>query len=152
MSNNNTITYEQLINLSMDEFNALKNKDILEYLLYMYNFNRKYGLENFKIKMKHLYRACLDMDRVLLPVSMALEEVIKGTDCEDCKNSLIEFQQEFFDTSLKVENPLKYWSDNEATVKALFGVFDYYFPIFEMFEDLDYDLGRLMVIYEVEED
>lgn len=138
------ITYKQLLNLSIEEFNNRKEKTINEILLYLYYCQKRYGSFQYKIVLKEIYKACIDIDRIIIPISYAFEELIENCKCDDCIDYLIDYQQAFMEESLSIDNPLKHWSDIGPTVKAFFDLTSFYFEVFEELEDWDYDLSRLM--------
>jgi len=139
-------TYEQLMNLSLEEFNAREDKSIQELLLYLYQKNKVDGLKNFVAHTKEIYKAFLDTDEIEQSILSAVDELIEEADCEDCRESLIGFKEEFAERCEEVEenNPLYYFGDWKETMNAFVESLAHYFGAFDVLEDWEYDFSKLL--------
>lgn len=148
---NQKITYEELLNLSIDEFNARKNKSIQEILFYLYPRNKVSGLKGYIMNSKEMFRAFIDRDVVIEAIEGAIEDLIEEADDEAFRDQLIEFHEEFIDNSENTENPLEYWGDFEEATNCFLENLSFFFGIFDILEECDYDLSGLYITGESEE-
>lgn len=151
---NQNITYEQLLELSIEEFNNRKNKTIQELLLYLYHYNKKFGLKGYIMRTKEIYRAFIDSDEIIDSIYQASDELLLAAECEDCKEAILGFMNEFSEDIWEIDknNPLVHWSKPEETINAFMESLSFFFGVFDWLEDWDYDLSELMTPPEYTED
>lgn len=147
MNQKNKITYEQLLALSIEEFNIRQDKTIQELLLYLYHHNNNDGIEGFTVKAKEIYKTFVDIDEIFISILCAINELINETDCADCAKSLSDFADEFQQIYLEFEkkNPIYFFGDSNATINTFIENLSFFFGAFNVLEDWGYDMSKLMI-------
>lgn len=146
---NNIITYEELLKLSMNKFNARKNKTVQELLLYLYQYNRKPKLMDYNMYFEEISDACINLDSFKIRILDAISELIANATSKENENKLLNFHKEFMYNSLKVDNPLRHLNDSDDFIYAYLAILNFYFDTFKKLEGWGYYLGKLYVPSEV---
>lgn len=139
------MTYNELINLSSDEFKAKKNKTLQELLLYLhYEYTHK-GINSYDYDSREVCKAFVDEDLLIASIKNAINELIDNAHCDDCKKDLKEFKREFLKRNHYTPNPLQFWGDNEKTFEAFSNATNLYLGVLNVLDEWDYDLSKLLV-------
>lgn len=138
------MTYTELLNLSMEEFNAKDNKTIQEIILYLYHKYKFSNIDDFIYYPTEIYKAYVDMDIWVYQLLISLNNIIDSIDCEDCIEILSEIKMEFMDKLQETGNPLKHWPDFKACASTFIDTLDIFFGILIVLEDWEYDLSKLL--------
>lgn len=147
---NPIITYEELLKLTINQFNARKGKTIQELLLYLYHCNGTPEILEYTIYLDEICNACMNLYSIMIPILNAIDELIKNTDCEDCKRELEGVKQEFMQGSLELDNPIKHVPNIDDSVYAYMDILSFCFGVFETLEEWGYDIGKLFIPFKKE--
>lgn len=147
---NQKITYEELLNLSIDEFNARKNKSIYELLLYLYFKSSKEGYKGYIFNYEEVYKAFVDQIDMVGAIESAFNELIDETDDESVKTALMDFQYELVEEHVKIDSPVQYYCDEPGTLECFQENLDFFFEYFDVLNHYGYDFSKFLEIEENE--
>ena len=147
---NPVITYEELLKLTINQFNARKGKTIQELLLYLYHHNGTSIMLEYAICLDEIYNACRNLYSIMIPILNAIDELIENTDCEDCKRELEGFKEEYMQGSLELDTPINHAPNIADSVSAYMDILSFFFGVFEILEEWEYDLGKLFIPFKKE--
>ena len=133
------ITYEQLLNLSIEEFNNRNEKTINEILLYLYHNQHKYHGFNYQLTLREIYKICINIDLIIAPIINALTEIIFTT-----KYTSIDYLATFLKLCNCMDTPIKYFGNLEKSIEAYSNLVMFFLYVLEDLDKWGYDLSRLM--------